>query len=410
MRKEKTYKWTEYCTSIYFIILFLAFPLYFQNNYINMLEAKTSLFTWATCIYLVIGAVSIVLVRLSGDTEVKPQLSGKRLMPQDIFFLIFLAAVIISTLLSQNIRNAWTAPDCKMFGTMIILLCCGIYCLVSRGYILNKAVKISFSAGMAAVFILTVLNRYGIDPLGMYDNLVVTQKDIYLSTIGNVNVLSNFICIFIPLLMGVFIYGTGKTAGIISGVLVYLGVMAGVATNSDSFFLGFAAGAVFLLWHAMSDIDKLTKYVGVCIICTVAVISLNLFNQLSAYSYTWENLQLTVLYRIPCFMILIVLAVLLAAIRKISLENHLKKIRNIIFILLGIGLLACITYVVRVNAAIIRCVKTGSAQTLILAAVFVSWLAQGTVNNPLVFTTPYLFLFLGMSRYEVSVNKLSTKK
>ena len=63
--KIKTYQWTEKITSLYMMIMFLVFPLYYQNNYINMLEAKNSVFVPATIAYLVIGSVSILLVRLS---------------------------------------------------------------------------------------------------------------------------------------------------------------------------------------------------------------------------------------------------------------------------------------------------------------------------------------------------------
>lgn len=35
---------------------------------------------------------------------------------------------------------------------------------------------------------------------------------------------------------------------------------------------------------------------------------------------------------------------------------------------------------------------------IILAVFFLVWMAQGMVNNPLVFTVPYLFVIMGMSQ------------
>ena len=49
-------------TGIYCVLMFLVFPLYFQNNYIDILDAKTKFFLWATVIY----CVGAVLLRANG--------------------------------------------------------------------------------------------------------------------------------------------------------------------------------------------------------------------------------------------------------------------------------------------------------------------------------------------------------
>ena len=507
--KIKTYQWTEMVTALYMMIMFLVFPLYYQNNYINMLEAKSALFVPVTLGYLVIGAVSIVLVRLSTDKQ--EQKCGKvlhgtksgampvdvhKIMLLDIFFLVFLLAIVMTMIAADNFYTVWEAPECKMFGAKIILLCCGIYVISSRGYMFNKAVKLTFIVGIGAVLILTVLNRYGIDPLDMYSNLVEYQKHKYMSTIGNANILANFICIFIPLIMGLYLYAEGKAARIIYGILVYVGVMAGVATNSDSFFLGFGAAVVFLLWFAMDSKEKLCAYLSMGAIGAFAMFSLKLFNDLSSYSYKWNSLQLDLIYNIPWLIIAAVLVAAVVLLVRMDKELPLKKIRNILFTVLGAGLVIFVIFVIRVNtgavsvqsgyltfsdewgtnrgfvwsrtwqlftdlpfyqqvigigpgefrdffetfnyeraamglpdfadphsevlyylvatgflgmigyfgmiiAALVKCVKVRRSETIVIAAIFVSWLAQGLVNNPLVFVTPYIFLFLGISRYAV---------
>lgn len=513
--KIKTYQWTEKITSLYMMIMFLVFPLYYQNNYINMLEAKNSVFVPATIAYLVIGSVSILLVRLSTDKQPvksKPvRKNGKeasdakeksaaaglhKLQLQDIFFLIFLFTVVLSLLLTDNFYTTWEAPDCKMFGAKIILLCCGIYVIAARGYVFNKGVKLTLIIGIGVVLILTVLNRYGIDPLDMYSNLVEHQKHKYMSTIGNANILSNFICIFIPLIMGLYMFAEGKAAKIIYGILVYLGMMAGVATNSDSFFLGFGAGILFLLWFAFDNKDKLCVFVSMGSICAASMFSLKLFNDLSSFAYKWNSLQLDLIYNIPWLIITAMLVAAVILLARTDKELPLKKVRNIVFTVLGATLVVFIIFVIRVNTgdaathsryltfsdewgtnrgfvwtrtcqlfsdlpfyqqvigigpgefrdffetfnyeraamglpdfadphsevlyylvatgfigmigyfgmiitSLVKCIKVRSEETVIMAAIFVSWLAQGLVNNPLVFVTPYIFLLLGISRYAV---------
>jgi len=76
-----------------------------------------------------------------------------------------------------------------------------------------------------------------------------------------------------------------------------------------------------------------------------------------------------------------------------------------LYYLVSMGIVGVIGYFGMIVTAIVECVRNGKTTGIILAAVFVSWIAQGTVNNPLVFTTPYLFLFLAMSRFELKYNK-----
>lgn len=502
------YKLTEYGTSAYLAVMFLAFPLCFHNSYIDIMETKTFFFVAATCLYLIAFVVLLWLesvfqaekkrkLHVKSEKKAKPSTTAKKkgILYQDIFFIIFLAAVVISTLCSGDIIKAWYSTECKMFGTMILLLCCGVYFYVSAGYVINRAVKICLSAGIGIVFILAILNRYGIDPLNMQSILYEHQRPIYISTIGNVNILANFICIFLPLFMGAFLYAEKIPDKVISGLLVYTGVMAGIAANSDSFFLGFGAGLIFLLWFSMTSTEKMANYFMMCAVCAAAMLSLKLFNSISAYSYVWYSVQSALIGRFPWLIITAGFAVIALIAAKRNFALGWRKIRRAVFIVLGTGLVVFIGYVIKVNlfggvnvneilifneswgtnrgfvwihtcelfrelpfyhqvvgigpggfrdffeiynmqraaqsladfadphseflyylvstgiigfigyfgmiiSAIIACVKMKTKNTIILAAAFVSWIAQGAVNNPLVFTTPYLFIFLAMARHE----------
>ena len=517
MKKELyDYKWKEYGTAIYLIVMFLAFPLYFTNNYINILESKTTFFVAVTCTYLIAFIVLVWLDSIfkaekerklksgAGKKHIKKKAPVRKILYQDVFFLVFVGAVLVSTIGSGDILNAWYSPDCKLFGTMIILLCCGIYFCVSEGYVINAAVKFSLIIGVGAVCILAVMNRYGIDPLQMQSSLIDKQKAIYISTIGNVNILSSFICIFIPLFIGAFLFSEKLVSQVVCGLLVYAGVMTGVATNSDSFFLGIGVSMIFFLWFCMESKEKSARYLTLCAVCSAAMISLNLFNRISSYDYVWKGFQSSLLNSVPWGIVLSVSITLTVLIIKFDFNINWIKIRKFIFIFIGVCFIVFILYLFKVNifggdnvsdkfvfneewgtnrgfvwihtselyrelpfykqltgigpggfseffeiynieraaqsyadfvdphseflyylvstgfigmtgyfgmitAAIAGCLRAGTKHTVILSAVFISWLAQGTVNNPLVFITPYLFIFLGMARHELlNVNNVES--
>lgn len=73
---------------------------------------------------------------------------------------------------------------------------------------------------------------------------------------------------------------------------------------------------------------------------------------------------------------------------------------EVLYYLVATGFVGMIGYFGMIISAAVKCIRVKKTETIILAAVFVAWIAQGLVNNPLVFVTPYIFLFLGISRYE----------
>lgn len=496
-KKLLSYRWSELCTSAYLMLMFLAFPLYFQNNYINILEAKTSFFTIITVIYLIAELVliwleSVIEAELRKKKHIKKMQSEKRehlKTAQNLFFQLFLFAVIISTLVSGDIKNAWYSPDGKLFGTRIILLCCGVFIFVSKKYRANKFVTGSLILGCGAVFVLAILNRYGIDPLGVYSNLVEEQKDIYISTIGNVNILSGFICVFLPLFNGMFLYSKQNSLKIMYGILVWLGIMAGISTNSDSFFLGFGASMLFYLWHSMEKKEMLFQYLLLCMIIVGAITGLKGLNSISDFQYVWETLQSYLLNEVSWLSILVLLLICVCGLSRIKKDIDYKKLRTLVFGFLGMVLMISVFYVIKINitghkesfflfsdswgtnrgfvwkrtcilfeelplhkkiigigpggfkeflsgynreirpftdphseilyylvstgvmgltgylgmiiSMIIACLKKRNELYLVFVAVFLSWLAQGTVNTSLVFTTPYLFIFMGICQYKL---------
>ena len=511
---------SQYCTSIYLCFLVLIFPLYYQNNYINILEAKTSIFTIVTIIYF-IAMLMCFWVESVRAYEEEQKKSLKRKKPTKkkpasnlklqgiekersrnwttIFCLSLLLVLLISTILTGDFGNAWTAVNTQLFGTKILLLCIGIYFFVSKGFVMTKWLKVCLFLGLTAVFSLTTLNRFQIDPLQMYSNLLEEQHPLYLSTIGNVNILSGFLCVFLPLVIGLFLYAENRFEKCSYGFLVFLGSMAGISTNSDSFFLGFGAAMLVFLWFAMTEQSKMSQYVQGCMIIVLAMIGLNLLNGLTSKDIVWETIQHALLEKIPWLAVLMLLVMFLFFIKKLSTEKVYGTIRTVIFGTMGIFAIVFVIYVIKVNvsgdeavsqylifsdswgtnrgyawrntlelfgevpwyqklfgigpgnfyeffaepneirvkpfvdphsdylfylvtmgifgfiawlgmigSAIWTCVKQATAhdgesakpiETKILLSILLAWLAQGTVNTSLVFTTPYLFTALAVGQW-----------
>ena len=503
-------------TSLYCIFMFCVFPLYFDNSYINILEAKTHFFVFLTAVYL-IGLLLIVffdfiLKNIKGNKKKVSDENRKSIKIHiyitDIFAMIFLIAVVVSTLLSENKKAAFWGTEGKLFGTLILLMCLFVYYGLSRYFKENTFIFWGMLIGPGLVGILTVLNRFKIDPLNMYENIDPTQIKDYLSTMGQINIISGYFCIFTALLMGLYLYSKKKLSKLLYGFGVLITIAAGICSNSDSYLATLLIIFLCYLYLSMDSFQKIKEYLILFFGAACVMEGLHLWNQNVQDSIEWGMLQRWWIEDIPwIFVGIILLAVIIVFIKVISdkksitkkesikLETvSLKKCRKIYLCIIGLclifgavlilfvnltdtslentkfnwivfndawgtnrgyvwkrtgilfmklplikkifgvgpggfeaffdeyfldsisrfgyyfqdahneflqfmvttGIVGLIGYVGMFISSIISCLKQGSDMKKVLAAVFIAGFIQGMVNNPLVFITPYIFLFMGM--------------
>lgn len=64
-----------------------------------------------------------------------------------------------------------------------------------------------FFAGSGITFILGILNRFGVDPLGMYKGISSSYQILFLSTIGQATWYSSYVCTVFAIGLCIFFCG-----------------------------------------------------------------------------------------------------------------------------------------------------------------------------------------------------------
>lgn len=108
---------------------------------------------------------------------------------------------------------------------------------LSRG---AYVVLAGFAAGSGLTFLLGVLHRFGIDPLGFYDGLDSVYQLQFLSTLGQATWYSSYVCTVLPIGIAFFWFCEGRRARLLWGLYCMLGFMTLVTQNSDSAFAALA--------------------------------------------------------------------------------------------------------------------------------------------------------------------------
>ena len=157
-----------------------VFPLYYQDKYYNMGDAKYQFFRAITLVLLIALAIFLAF-----DKLITPPKDWRRpkLSFLDGAVLAYTAAAALSWIFSPFKSEAWIGSHEWYMGLLSQLLFAGIYFSVSRFCTRQKWALWIMSASAAAVFLIAYLHRFKIDPLGLYENISDYYQVLFLGTI-----------------------------------------------------------------------------------------------------------------------------------------------------------------------------------------------------------------------------------
>ncbi|MDO4292326.1 MAG: O-antigen ligase family protein [Eubacteriales bacterium] len=262
-----------------------AFPLYMRDRYSGMGEGKFGFFLAVSLGCLIPGALlaaagsaaSAGSAAATGSAAAAgPAVAGSAaagrttlrgaLSSLDWAVLSYLAACGLSWLFAVDRQAAWTGVTGWSMGLRSQLLFGLSYFLVSRHFPLSgrlpweKIILAGHFLASGAVFLLGLLHRFSIDPLGIYEGLDESWRLLFLSTIGQASWYSSYVCTV--LVIGVTLFfvledGWKRTA---VGAYCALGFGTVVTQNSDSAFAAMAMLLFGLLLVACDSLERMERF------------------------------------------------------------------------------------------------------------------------------------------------------
>lgn len=279
-KKNKTckvsqkYSVKQALVNYYIIIMFTLFPLFFTYKFYNIRHDKYYFFLILSGALAIAEFLLILSVKLDYSNPTDRQLQNappkskwyKKLSFTDWSVLAFLAVNIISTLFSSNPVSAIYGESQNFpssgrnSGLLLMIAYVGIYFLITRFFYYFEYIFTAFACASSLVFALAILNSFYIDPLEMFIGLSEEQSLIFISTIGNKNLLSSYICIALPVAIAMAVY-TEKTALRVLYLFVSgIGFSALMVADSDSGILGIGVFTViYFIWYSRR-IERLKRY------------------------------------------------------------------------------------------------------------------------------------------------------
>ncbi len=254
-------------TGIFLSALIFGLPLVYTNGYYNITETKSGFYYGVSIVFLFVTLIfSIIRFSLDKKGENSEKVS-LRLYPMDTALLVFGFFVLMSGILSQYQSDVWLGGASRYQGVITVLLYIAVYFAVSRNYSFSQLFLIAAIVSFSLVCIIAVLNCFNIDLLGIYKYIPAYYKTMFISTIGNINFYSSYLCLIFPLVLCGFCSTREILSRVIYTCALVIGACGMVVSGSESFVIGFVFSVLIFPFFLMKDSEKLKKFlIGVLII------------------------------------------------------------------------------------------------------------------------------------------------
>ena len=333
----------EYMVTLLFLILVIFLPIYMKKGFYKIGDVKYTLYANVTKPALPVLFGMVILYFICNYKKWNLQRLLKNISLLDCVVIVYLLFVFLSSALSNYHDKIWAGYSGWFMGLYSQISFVGIYFLVSRYAQNAKAILFCLCVTAGYVYLLGVLNRFLIDPLGVYEGLQDYYKIQFLSTLGQASWYSAFVCTVLPIGIYYFWNSRKRWLRIASGIFSFLGFSTLVTQNSDSAYIAFICFMGVFFWFSVKDIWHLQRFFQVVILFLVSVKAMyigakihpeNMIESLDTLSRFLIEGNITWMLLIVCIMIWA--GLLFCQKKEIYSPKSMKIVRNVLYSIVGI--------------------------------------------------------------------------
>ncbi len=329
-------------TYVYLIVMMGVFPAFYPGHLIGIHSVKAGFFITAASIYL---CLMLFVFVYSGISHIKERRKIEYDLG-DIFAAVFLIAVVMSTVFGLDSQEAFWGNSRIKTGGLVLLLCVLSFFAVKRYAKPDRSlIRINLLAS-AFIYLSGILLTCKLDILNMQKDIVEEQKEIFVSSIGNINYNVSYISLILPAAMALFLFCRELADRRILAVYLFIGFMDMICLRTESAVAMLLFAFVLLLYFALEKPEWLTRYISVVLLFIGANVSVYVLKiALKGHMYDFDGLS-AVLLKTETVAAEVLIGVLLFCFQRfakgITEEKALrfqKRYRNLVLAAVSVGAL-----------------------------------------------------------------------
>lgn len=182
---------------VYVVSIALGLPLVFRDHYFDILIFKYYYYCFCTIVMLVLVLAYFATVKakdiLSSKSVCNIRTIIRKLTFLDRCILIYWFIAVVSTVSSDYLYEAFWGNEGRFTGLFLITLYMLSYFCVSRFFIYKNWYLDLFLLAGVLVCLFGITDYFNMDILNFKVGMVPEQKDIFTSTIGNINTYTSYV-------------------------------------------------------------------------------------------------------------------------------------------------------------------------------------------------------------------------
>lgn len=266
---------------VYIILIGAGLPLFVRDKYFDILVAKYYYYCICTIVMmLLLISYSLFAKSKRGCLLNKILIKSflKRLTWIDYSILIFYMVCIISTLTSDYMYESFWGNEGRYTGLFLITLYVISYFCISRFWKFeSKYINIIVCSGLM-VCIFGITDYFGLDIFGFKAPMMETQRNIFTSTIGNINTYTAYVGIIVGISTVLFTNEKKIIKIIFYYVSMVIGFYALILGVSDNAYLSLGALFALLPLYIFNSNKGIKRYIIVLATFFSVILSIGFIN------------------------------------------------------------------------------------------------------------------------------------
>ncbi|MCR4955880.1 MAG: O-antigen ligase family protein [Lachnospiraceae bacterium] len=288
--EEKLKKAGDVAIVAWYILLITLFMYYIENNYFNMLEAKSRVVHLGMLAFIGVSTLILLMKLLYVPVNETIKSYVARLTLLDYGVLLFALAAIWSNVFTDYKEAALYGSYGWSVGTLWIVGLCFTYFFLSNHHGFNAGYLYLAAVCVGVELLWVCVNGFYVDPLGMHERLAAVDYPRYVGSIGNTNWYVGFVTMVLPF----FLLGAEKVDSLQKrlglSILLILATISAVTINCMGIYLGFGAVMAAYLCYSFSTKRRLELAMeNIAVMGTGLGILALLADQFAMVQLDWAN-------------------------------------------------------------------------------------------------------------------------
>ena len=220
------------------LVLLTVMPLIMTNGYFNITITKMVFFSVISA-----GTFALCYEKMKKN---KIKLYAQKISKADVAMGIFVATAFVSVLFSDYKIEAILGNHGRFMGLIYVMAVFCAYVFITKFTLFRRQIVLAFLGSFTVVCVIAVIQYVGFDIFYLLKRVVANTRVNYISTMGNINVFSSFLCLGLPIVMYLFCFHRDAKERIFYFAVSVLGFYSLIISDTDSGYLGLCGAFVVL--------------------------------------------------------------------------------------------------------------------------------------------------------------------